>query len=142
MDSLSISKDSKSLKLNGEEYEVIPPLAVASTKLLMDAYERLGSPQDPFSDSGKKVMEILISLWQDLFPKESQVWIAMRDDHKKAELSIREQVAKGTGRSLASLPMFIHKIMGKLFPQYKSWSRTEYTQFVKEYPMFRMVNKI
>jgi len=137
-----VSRGTKVVKMDGEDYEVIPGVAVSSTKMLMDAYERLGSPKDPFSQSGEKVMNIIISLWQDLYPKESKEWFAMRAEYKKEEMSAREQVHKQTGRSLASVPPFIYDLMKKLLPEFKGSNREEWMKLVKRYPIFRMANQL
>lgn len=132
----------EALKLGNDEYEVIPKAAVSASKILVDVFEKVGRPEDPFSEQGKKVMEVIISLWQDLYPLEAKMWFEDRREHLNEEMTIREQVSKQTGRSLASIPSPIYRMMRKVFPEFKMDDREDFIKLVKEYPIFRMVNKI
>lgn len=124
-----------------DQYEEIPREAVAASKIIVDFHKSLGEPKDPLSKNGEKLMTILISIWEDLYPLEAKLWYDERKEYQKEELSIGEQVNKGTGRSLASVPFPIYQMMKKVFPKYKLSKREDWLTFVKKYPMFRMANK-
>lgn len=132
----------KTLTLNNEEYEVIPPHTVQASKVIADMHELLGRPGDPYTTSGRKMMEIILSVWQDLDPVESKRWFDARSEYQESELSIKEQVHKGTGRSLASIPTPVYRMMQKVFPSMDLSSRDGFIKLVKEYPIFRMANKV
>lgn len=125
-----------------DDYEVIPPEAIAASKVLVDFKVRLGNPEDPYSESGKKLMELIISVWQDLYPLQWKMWNEERDEYKVAEKSTGEQVHQKTGRSLVSIPYPVYQLMQKLFPNFKMSDREEYIKFANEYKIFQMANKI
>lgn len=125
-----------------KEYQVIPADKATAVKVLVDMWERLGKPDSPLTTNGEKLMNVAIATWEDLFPHESSEWIKMRADYQDNELSISEQVSKGTGRSLASYPMYIYRIMEALFPKFKSADRENAMLMARKWPIFRMANKI
>ena len=125
-----------------DEYEVIPPQAVASVQILMKMWETLGKPDTPFSESGKKLMNIIIAVWEDGYPNDARKWMKDRADYQSAEMPISEQVSKKTGRSLASYPLPIYNIMGKLFPTFKAADRKNCMKMIKLWPIFQLANKV
>ena len=125
-----------------DDYEVIPPQAVASVQILMKMWEQLGRPETPFTPSGAKLMNIIIAVWEDGYPDQARKWAADRQEYKKNEMSVKEQVSKKTGRSLASYPLPIYNIMGKLFPKFKAAERKNCMKMVRKWPIFRLANKI
>lgn len=127
--------------LGQKDFDEIPPTAVAASKWLVEIWERLGRPEDPFSTSGTQVMNVIIAVWEELYPKESKDWHQSRKDYKKAELSIREQLAGHTGRSLASYPYPIFGMMKTIFPNFKPANRENCMKIVSKWPMFQMANK-
>ena len=132
----------KVLKVNGEEFEEVSPTAQITSKWLVDAWEHLGRPETPLSESGEKMMAVLIAVWEELYPEEAKEWHASRSNYKKNELSIPEQIRKHTGRSLASYPFFIFQAMRKIFPTFKPGDRVSCMKLVRRFPMFRLANKI
>lgn len=128
--------------MDGEEYEVIPAHVNAASKALQLMYDKLGRPQDPLSASGEKLMKVIIAVWMDLYPEESTRWLAQRTEYKQAELSISEQSRKHTGRSLASYPFHIYKMMKLLFPDFKMNERSNVIKLVEKYPIFQFANKV
>lgn len=129
-------------KLNLDEYEVIPPQAVASANILTDFWIRLGRPNTPFTPAGEKLMKLIIATWEDGYPKEMREWYKDRQDYQKAEMGITEQVHQRTGRSLASYPMPIYNMMKKLFVGFDPTERKNCIKLVRKWPMFRMANKV
>lgn len=129
------------IKIDGEEYEVIPRETAAASKILTDLYIKLGRPTTPLSESGEKLMKVMIAVWEDLYPQDARDWYEDRKEYKNAEMSISEQVSKGTGRSLASFPKPIFKMIRALFPEFKH-TRENFIKLVQKYPMFQMANKI
>lgn len=125
-----------------EEYEIVPPHYVVSSKMIIDLWEKLGKPQNPFSNSGRKVLDFIIEVWKELYPSDYENWLAIRSDYKKSELSIEEQVRKETGRSLASYPMFVYKVMKVVFPNFDPAERKNCMRMAKLYPIFRFANKL
>lgn len=132
----------KVIKVGDEEYEEIPKLAVAASQMLVETWEKLGEPDDPFSAQGRKVVEFIIKIWQELYPDEAYDWFEARKEHLNAEMTTWEQVTKGTGRSLASIPLPVYRMMRKIFPDFKLNTTEEAYKLVREFPIFKMVNKI
>lgn len=132
----------KTFKFQGDEYEEVPQEANAASRIIAEMYIKLGKPQDPLSESGKKVVNIMIAVWEDLFPLQAKMWYEDRKDYKTNELSTTEQVRKHTGRSLASYPLPIYNMMKKVFPKFDVAERKNCMKMVKEWPMFQMANKV
>lgn len=84
----------------------------------------------------------MISAWQDLYPIESKLWLEDRREYQETEKPISEQVSKRTGRSLASFPYPLFKMMKTMFPDFKPAERKNCIKMVKKWPMFRMANVI
>ena len=124
------------------DYYIVSGEAVAVSKILTDMYIQLGRPATPFTKSGERLMNILIATWEDLMPDEAKKLHQQRKDYKKVELPIKEQVRKHTGRSLASYPMYIYRMMKKLFPDFNSTERKNCMKMVKKWPIFQMANKV
>ena len=139
---LADKKPLKEIKLNGEVYSTVPQEAIMVSKWLVDVWVRLGKPQNPFTPSGAKMMDVIIASWEDLYPVDSQIWYNERRDHLGAELSISTQVSRHTGRSLASFPYPIFQMMKTIFKDFKPAERKNCLKMVKKWPMFRFVNKV
>lgn len=138
----NLKKTPKGITINGETYDEIPKAALLASKWLTDAWEYLGKPETPFTESGKKLMNLITAIWEDLYPQDAKEWYEARAEHQKNELSISEQVHRHTGRSLASYPMPIFRMMKKIFPTFKLGERKNTMSVVKEWGMFRMANKV
>lgn len=130
------------IKIKGEEYETVPEVASLTSLWLVEMWERLGRPDTPLSDAGGRMMNVIITVWEELYPDEAKKWTEERKDYKKAEMSPREQVRKHTGRSLASYPYPIFLMMSKLFPNFKPGNRENCIKLVRKFPMFQMANKV
>lgn len=128
--------------LNLNDYEEVPKAAVAASKAIVDMWIRLGRPQTPFTDSGAKMMEIIIAVWEDCYPLQSKMWWDERRNYQASELSISEQVRKHTGRSLASYPLPIYSMMKKVFKGFDSTERKNCMKMVQKWPMFKMANRV
>jgi len=125
-----------------EGYEEIPKEAVLASKWLTDLWVKLGRPQTPFTPSGAKLMNVIIAVWEDTYPIQVKAWTDERATYKKEELLITEQVHRQTGRSLASYPMPIFRMMKKVFPNFKVGERKNTIRLVRKWPMFRFCQKI
>lgn len=132
----------KSIRLGSEVFDEIPQTAVQASKLLANTWVRLGRPNDPFTDSGKKIMNIIIAIWEDCYPLDAKIWYEERKIYQNNELSTREQVHKGTGRSLASYPYPIFQMIVTTFKGFDPAERKNCMKMVKEWPMFRFANKV
>ena len=124
-----------------KEFQQVPRESVVASKWLVDVWQQLGKPQDPLTPSGEKLMNVIIAVWQDLYPLEAKLWFAERLNYQKAELSITQQVHGHTGRSLASYPYPIYQMMKKLFPDFNRGERKNVLRLVRKFPMFRWANK-
>lgn len=125
-----------------ENLEEVSYLAVGASKMIVDIWKRLGKPNSPFTESGEKMVNVIIATWEELYPQDARDWYNTRAEYKKEELSITEQVHKKTGRSLASYPYPIFQMLKKVFPAVKLGERDVCKKFVRKWPMFRMANKI
>ena len=124
------------------EVEEIPPVSLAASKWLTDIWIRLGKPDTPFTDSGKKLVNVIIATWEELYPYEAKYWYEERRNYKKNELDITTQVHKGTGRSLASFPYPVFQMLRKVFPDIKFGDRRTAMRMARTFPIFQMANKI
>ena len=130
------------VKLGSEVYDEIPKEALSASKAVVFAWEATGKPTTPLSTSGKKVMDVIIAVWEDLYPIERKLWLEERETYKKAELSIKEQIRKRTGRSLGSYPYPIYQMMKKVFPKFNSTERKNMIKMVGKWKMFQFTNKV
>jgi hypothetical protein len=128
--------------IDWSQYEEVPKLSLAASQILVDMHLHLGQPQSPLTPSGQKLMNVIISVWEDLYPKEAKEWTEERSMYKKEELPANVQVRKHTGRSLASFPAPIYHMMKKLFPTFNFTERKNCMKLVKLFPMFQMTNKV
>ena len=130
-------------KINLKDYEIVPPQAVASTRILMEMRARLGDPGSPFTPSGEKLMNLIIAIWEDGYPKDAREWYKEREEYQRAELDISTQVKRRTGRSLASFPGVIYSLTRQLFPGFDpAWPRKTVIKMVRKWPMFRFANRV
>lgn len=130
------------VEIGGEEYEVLPDVVNEALIAIMLTWDKLGRPKTVFSESGEKLMQVIIATWQDLYPKESRDWLQARLEYKRDEKSISQQVSSHSGRSLASIPLYIHKIMKAVFKEDTNLDRKYYIKLVKDFPIFQMANKV
>jgi len=130
-----------SIVIDGKTYDSVPQEAVSASGLLASAYIKAGRPQTPFTKAGAKIMDVIIAIWHDLYPIESEIWYNERKEYKKNEKSITDQVHGRTGRSLASYPLPIYRVMGVVFPNFKPAERKNCLKMVKKWPLFRFANK-
>lgn len=131
---------SRVVTIDGVDYEIPTEQATAIINALIYAWDKLGKPDSPLTESGQKLMEVIIATWRDTYPAESEEWLAMRSEYKENELSLREQI--NTGRSLASYPAYIYYVMKKMFPEFDPVKRENCIKLVRRFPIFRMVNKV
>lgn len=124
------------------DYEEVPRLASAASKIVADMWIVLGKPKNPFSKSGAKLMDLIISVWQDLYPKDVPLWLDERKNYKANELSIKDQIKGHTGRSLASYPYPVFQMMKVCFVGFDPGERKNAMRIVKKWPMFQMANKV
>jgi len=137
-------KPIKDLKVDEvmEEYYIVPPQAVTSAKVLVDMWERLGRPANPFTDAGAKLMNIIIAVWEDGYPAHVREWLKDRKDYQNNEMRITDQVQQHTGRSLASYPLPVFNMMKQLFPDFNPAERKNCMKMVRKWPIFRMANRV
>ena len=124
-----------------KDYVEVPKLLVGASKWAVDAWERLGRPQSPFTENGVKLMEVIIAMWEELDPQEAKRWYADRAEYQKEELDVSTQVQKHTGGSLASFPYMIFGMMKKFWPDVKVTGpngRATCKKLCRRFPMFRM----
>lgn len=129
------------ITINNQEYEIPTEQAIEIINSLIYAWVKLGKPQDLFSESGKKLMTVILATWEDTYPQEYRNWKIKRDEYQSAELDIHTQVKQETGRSLASVPYYIYILIKKFFPN-QELNREFYINLAREWPIFRFANKI
>lgn len=129
------------IEVDGREYVLPTQMVLDAANLMTKAWVDLGKPDSIFTQTGRKLMVILIGLWQDMMPEEAREWMIQRKKYQDNELSASEQIRKQTGRSLVSLPRFIYSMMRALFKDEKQ-DTPYWKKLAKEYPMFRFTNKV
>ena len=132
----------KTVTINGEEYEIIPKASSAASRIISDFWVKLGQPPTPFTKNGQKLVDIMIAVWEDLYPVDAKIWYEERKEYQHNELSISQQVQRQTGRSLASYPMPLYQMLKKVFPEVDFGKRDVCIKFVKHWPQFRFANKV
>jgi hypothetical protein len=132
----------REIEIDGDMYDIPTKQAIAISNLLVNVWVKLGKPDTPLRGKGIDMMKIIISSWEDTMPKEARLWKKDRSEHLAAEMDVKEQVKKKTGRILASYPGMIHALMKIVFPKFKSGKRENVIKLVQLFPMFKYVNKI
>jgi hypothetical protein len=127
--------------INLKDYEEIPEIVSYSSWWLIEIWEKLGKPDSPLSDAGVKVMNVILTVWQELYPDDYNAWIEDRKKYKLNEMTISDQIRKHTGRSLASYPLHVFMMMKVIFPQFKPGQRENCLKMVKKFPIFQFANK-
>lgn len=128
--------------MDGVEYVIPSDDTLKAINILAGLWENLGKPDTPLSDPGKKLVTVIISVWEDLYPLEAKSWIEARKEHLASEMTIREQIKGHTGRSLASYPYPIYQMFKLFFPNFDSTQRKNCMELVRAFPIFKFVNKI
>lgn len=124
-----------------DDYEEVSPTVVASSKWLVDIWEKLGRPNTPLSESGAKMVNVILAVWKELSPQEAKEWHESRKTYKLNELDAKEQIRKHTGRSLASYPFLVFHLLRRIFPDFKFGDRDNCLKLVRKFPVFMMTNK-
>lgn len=124
-----------------DEYIAYSPITVGLSGVIVDKWKSLGKPTDLFTPSGNQMMHFIIHTWATMYPDDAADWTRHRTEHLNSEMSITEQVHQHTGRSLASFPPYIYKIMKRIFTDNK-WNRETFIKMVKLYPIFRFANHV
>jgi hypothetical protein len=121
--------------------EEIPEVVTAGSKWAVDAWVRLGSPTSPFTESGEKLVNVLIAMWEEMYPQDSHDWYEQRREYQKEELDVTTQVQKKTGGSLASFPYPLFQMFKRFFPDTKFTGitgRDTCKKMVRRWPMFKL----
>lgn len=139
---MRISKKPTSIKIGNDIYDEIHPQAVVASKVVTDMWLQLGKPTDPFSEAGKKLVDLIIAVWEDCYPNDAKEWRAARAEYQGAEKTIQEQVRQKTGRSLASYPYAVFAMMTAVFSGFDPAERKNCIKMVELWPMFRFANKV
>lgn len=134
-------KQVKEVKIGEDVYSEIPKEVLIYSKWATDLWTRLGKPTSPLGENGQKLMSVIIAGWEDLYPLEAKDWYADRQEYQNNELDVMTQIRKETGRSLASFPVPIFRMMRKFFPKFKLNKRENVVEIVKKFPVFRMARK-
>lgn len=132
----------KSVQIGDIVYEEVHPLAATASKVIVDLWKQLGRPANPFTTSGKKLMDAIIVVWEECYPKDAHEWYAARKQYQDAELTIQEQVKKHTGRSLASYPYAVFAMMNAVFAGFDPTQRENCIKMVAQWPQFRFANRV
>jgi len=141
---LTPKKTNKNIEVDGKSYTMIPEVLSKAMTYMLTTWRRLGKPRTVFSTNGEKMLKVIVATWQDIYPKESKQWIEERSTYQKNEKTLRQQVGSRSGRSLASIPMYIFKVMKVFFTEdpLKGMDREFYIKLAKKFPLFRMANKV
>lgn len=126
------------ITIGEQTYEIPTKQAAAISKIISDVWEKLGRPETPLSESGEKLMKIIIATWEDTYPTESREWYEMRREYQNEESDIHTQIKGETGGSLASYPYYIYLVMKRVFPNIRLHEKEFCKKLVRKYPMFRM----
>ena len=136
-----MSTSPKAIKIDGEIYDIPSKQTAVTTEVLIGMWKQLGKPKDISTASGKKLMEIVISAWEDNYPVEANKWMLDRKDDLANERSMKEHV-KNHGRMIAAYPENLYKMMKAIFPKMRFGDKKTVYQLVREYPVFRVTNKV
>jgi hypothetical protein len=129
----------QTFELNGEEYEIPTRQATAIAGLLARTWSQLGKPETVISESGKKLMTVVISAWEDSFPLEVDTWKNQRQEELLNERSLKESTKQG-GMNTATYPYWLFQMMRWAFPK-ERWAKPEVVSYLLDnFPVFKTSN--
>lgn len=121
------------------EFEVPNKNAVAYTEALMRLYDRLGKPQDLSNETGWKMLEGIVSVWQKAFPQEVQDWKHDRAMDLENERSITDHVKGGVSNPV-TYPPALFFLMKSIFPNVRFSDKKMQHELVQRFPVFKTTN--
>lgn len=103
---------------------------------------KLGNPTDLSSETGLKLMDAIIGVWEKHFPQEVSDWKHDREIDLGTEKSLHYLAtsSKSIGYNPVSYPPSLFKLIRCMFPQMKLQDKKVWKKLIKIYPFFRTSN--
>jgi hypothetical protein len=103
--------------------------------------ERLGNPPDLDSETGWKLMDAIMGVWQKHFPQEVKDWTHDRQIDLDNEKSL-SALAKDSsiGINIAGYPPTLFKLIKVMFPNMRMQEKKMLQKLTKKYPIFKTSN--
>jgi hypothetical protein len=133
----------KYIKVEDEEYEVVPDEARMLTDHLVHLSDKLGLPDDltvhDMTPSAWVFVERVVTLWRHFYPREYYDWVQGMEVELKYERPVREAV-KGGGYSPIAYPMRVYRLLNIFFPKLKLQDKEFTKKFIRVVPAFKNTN--
>ena len=103
---------------------------------------RLGNPPDLFTESGLKLMDAIIGVWEKHFPQEVADWKHDREIDLKTEKSLHYLATSNNsiGYNPVSYPPALFKLIKVMFPNMRLQEKKVWQKLIKIYPFFKTSN--
>jgi len=96
---------------------------------------KLGNPTDIETESGLKLMDAVVGVWQKHFPQEGEDWTHDRAIDLKYEKSLSYLASdKSAGYNPAGYPPMLFKLIKIMFPDLKLQNKKVFFKLIKIYP--------
>lgn len=123
--------------LQHDDVEYVSPTdeELISITFLDQLATKLGNPPDVSSESGLKLMDAVIGVWQKHCPQEVADWMHDQTLMKETEKSLQELNAENTGLyNPASYPPILFALIRAIFPGIKLQAKEVWSILIKTYP--------
>ena len=131
---VTMSKD-----FNLDDFETPTKQAVIISNILSKAWSAFGQPTTVMSESGKKLMTVVIAAWEDSYPVEANTWKNQRSEELLNERTIKESIKAG-GHNSAAYPCWVFQMRTAAFPQECFAKKETKNYLIKNFPVFRTSN--
>lgn len=119
--------------------EAASKLNAALTKGLISVHDKLGNPTDCSTNVGWVMLDNIIQVWSNYFPREVAEWKEEVLDQLEVERSIAASVKAG-GYFPMSWPSRLYKMIKTLLPDQKLNDDDFIHKLLGRYPIFKTTN--
>lgn len=129
----------KTVKFQGEEYEMVPKEALGLTEGLLTVWKKLGKPEDLSSQAGLKMLDNITHCWYKYFPDERNDWLHDRALELSEERSTK-QSSKAGGYVVGVYPPTWYHLMKAFFPKLRLGQRDVVMTIVNRHKILKATN--
>lgn len=121
-------------------YEPVTKMGAAYAKVLFEIWNNIGRPDDLTTNSGWKLLDEIIRVWERSFPMEVIDWKHDRAIDLEAERTIRQHISAG-GYNPVTYPPSLFNLIKIMLPRLKMADKRVHHQICQRYPdLFQTTN--
>ena len=121
-------------------FEEVTPEGNLFAKYLDDLWKQFGRPDDINTNTGEKLLDEIIRVWQASFPEEVSNWIHDRQMDIDYERTMSAHLSSG-GYNPVAYPPTLYQLIKIMLPKAKLQDKITYTRIANRYPkLFKTTN--